>query len=186
MLSVERQRPAPKFVEAPHMPGTLDILLRRWREGDESAQAEVVDRLYSELRRLAAHHFRHERPDHTLQPTAIVHELYLKLFSGEPVKWQDRGHFFAVASGQIRRILIDHARRRNARKRQDTEILWRNFRSLESPTRRGMPPGSALVCDRGRFRVDRGRLRTERRARRSPFGTAEHSSIRSCGTALPS
>src|SRR5688572_24007694 len=96
----------------------IDALLKRWRLGDRQAGHEVIDAVYSELKRLAGYYFRQERPGHTLEPTAVVHELFLKLFSGNPVEWRDRAHFFAVASRQIRRILIDHARRRGARKRQ--------------------------------------------------------------------
>ena len=105
----------------------IDALLKRWRLGDDQAGHEVVDAVYSELKRLAGYFFRQERPGHTLQPTAIVHELFVKLFTGEPVEWRDRAHFFAVASRQIHRILIDHARRRGARKRRDTRIPLPDF-----------------------------------------------------------
>jgi RNA polymerase sigma factor (TIGR02999 family) len=73
--------------------------------------------VYDELRALAAHRLQRERPDHTLQPTALVHEVYLKLFRQREVEWQNRNHFFSVAAQQIRRILVDHARRRNSDKR---------------------------------------------------------------------
>ncbi len=104
------------------MAETLNALLGRWREGDHEAGKQVMTLVYSELRRLAAYYFRQEAPGHTLQPTALVNELFLKLCSGEPVQWQDRTHFFAVAAQQMRRILIDHARRRKADKRHDTRI----------------------------------------------------------------
>ncbi len=105
------------------MPETVDILLERWRQGDAEAGEQFIGQVYSELRRLAAYYFSGERSGHTLQPTAIVNELYLKMFSETPVEWKDRAHFFSVASRQIRRILIDHARRRNAQKRKDTQVL---------------------------------------------------------------
>lgn len=77
---------------------------------------------YEHLRRLAAHYLRNERPDHTLQATALVHELYLRLFSQESVDWQNRAHFFAVAAQQLRRILTDYARGAAAEKRGGKHI----------------------------------------------------------------
>jgi RNA polymerase sigma factor (TIGR02999 family) len=77
---------------------------------------------YEHLRRLAGHYLRNERPGHTLQPTALVHELYLKLFSQESVDWQNRAHFFAVAAQQLRRILTDYARGVAAEKRGGKRI----------------------------------------------------------------
>ena len=74
--------------------------------------------------RLAAFHFRREKPGHTLQPTAIVHEVFLRLNHGRPVEWQDRAHFFAVFSRNVRQVLVDHARRRRAQKRRDTAMEW--------------------------------------------------------------
>jgi len=92
-------------------------LLRSWGAGDDAAGRELIEVVYKELRRLAAHYLKAERPDHTLQPTALVHELYLKLFSGEPVDWQNRGHFMAVAARQLRHIVVDYAKHRHALKR---------------------------------------------------------------------
>ena len=80
------------------MPETVDILLERWRQGDAEAGEQFIGQVYSELRRLAAYYFSGERSGHTLQPTAIVNELYLKMFSETPVEWKDRAHFFSVAS----------------------------------------------------------------------------------------
>ena len=99
-------------------PRELTTLLIDWREGSRTAGDRLFETTYAELRRLAAHYVAGERTGHTLQPTAIVHELYLRLFGSEPVRWQDRAHFFAVAAQQCRRILIDHARRRHANKRE--------------------------------------------------------------------
>jgi RNA polymerase sigma factor (TIGR02999 family) len=92
---------------------TQDITrrLREWRSGKREAGDEVMSMLYPELRRLAAHFMRMERPGHTLQPTALVHELYIKLMSGARVDWQDRAHFLAYAAQKLRHILVDHARR---------------------------------------------------------------------------
>jgi RNA polymerase sigma factor (TIGR02999 family) len=78
---------------------------------------EFVPTLYDELRRLAARHMRRERPGHTLQPTALVHEVYMRLAEQAPAPWQNRAHFFGIAAQSMRRVLVEHARRRNAAKR---------------------------------------------------------------------
>jgi len=78
---------------------------------------ELLARMQPELRRIAASHLRRERAGHTLQPTALVNELYVKLMAGTTVEWQDQAHFLAVAAQQVRRILVDHARRRQSEKR---------------------------------------------------------------------
>jgi RNA polymerase sigma factor (TIGR02999 family) len=96
---------------------SITRLLSDWNAGDSAAGREIVELVYNELRRLAAHYLRDERKDHTLQPTALVHELYLKLFANEPVDYKDKGHFLAVASRQLRRIIVDYARTQGAQKR---------------------------------------------------------------------
>ena len=101
---------------------TFNRWLAEWRNGSQEAADRLFEAAYKELRRLAAWHFQKERPDHTLQPTALVNELYIKLFAGEPVEWQNRAHFFAVAAQQLRRLLIDHARARLAEKRGAGEV----------------------------------------------------------------
>ncbi len=95
----------------------VTTLLNAWSAGDEEAGNELITVIYRELRRLAAHYLQAERTDHTLQPTALVHELYVKLFSAEPVEWRNRGHFLAVAARQLRHIIVDYAREQNAQKR---------------------------------------------------------------------
>jgi len=92
--------------------------LLRLREGDSSAAAELFPMVYDELRALAASYFRQERSDHTLQPTALVHEAYMKLVNQKRAQWKDRAHFFAVAAEAMRRLLIDHARKHGAARRQ--------------------------------------------------------------------
>jgi len=92
--------------------------LDRLSDGHTSAVAELMPLVYEELRNLAAVHLARERPDHTLQPTALVHEAYLKLVDQTQARWKGRAHFFAVAAQAIRRILIDHARKHKALKRQ--------------------------------------------------------------------
>ncbi len=94
----------------------VTALLKAWRGGERGALERLLPLVYGELRRLAASHMRAERADHTLQPTALVHEAYLRLVD-QSVDWQNRSHFFGIASQMMRRILVDHARRRQAAKR---------------------------------------------------------------------
>ena len=88
----------------------VTLLLNKLAAGDQKAAAELVPLVYEELRRLAVRHLAHERPSHTLQATALVHEAYIKLAAQEDAKWQNRAQFFAVASQAMRRILVDYAR----------------------------------------------------------------------------
>ncbi len=98
-------------------PGRITDLLIAWRGGDESALDELVPLVHAELRRLARRHMRGERGGHTLQTTALVNEAYLRLLDTSRVQWNDRGHFFAMASLLMGRILKDHATTRRAQKR---------------------------------------------------------------------
>jgi RNA polymerase sigma-70 factor (ECF subfamily) len=91
-------------------------LLKRFADGDPQAEAELVPFIYAELRRMASGQLRRERPGHTLQPTALVHEVYLRLV-GRKINWEGRGHFFAVAAHIMRSVLVDYARQRSAQKR---------------------------------------------------------------------
>ena len=91
-------------------PGQITILLQQWRDGDRTAQDELFESLMPELRKIARACFRGERPGHTLQPTALVNEAFLRLAKAKNVDWQDRGHFLALAARVMRRYLIDHAR----------------------------------------------------------------------------
>jgi RNA polymerase sigma factor (TIGR02999 family) len=102
--------------------GPLITLLRQWREGDKDAGDRLFAVMYPELRRLAGRYMRQERPDHTLQATGLVHELYFRLFRTEPVQWQNKAHFLAVAAKQLRRILVNYARDRQAEKRGGKRI----------------------------------------------------------------
>lgn len=92
-------------------------LLRDWSDGRVEARDELLELVYGPLRDMAARHLRGEREGHTLQPTALVNELYLKLADQRRVNWNDRAHFFGVAAQVMRRILVDHARRRKAERR---------------------------------------------------------------------
>jgi len=92
-------------------------LLRAWSRGDESARERLIPLLYSELYRLARRYMRQERPDHTLQATALVNEAYLRLIDVNRVEWRNRTHFLALASQMMRRILVESARNRRRQKR---------------------------------------------------------------------
>ena len=95
----------------------LTTLLVDWSNGDRKALEQLLPAVYQELRAIAARQLRSERAGHTLQPTALVHEAYLRLVDQRGGNWQNRAHFFGVAAQVMRRILVDHARRRNADKR---------------------------------------------------------------------
>jgi RNA polymerase sigma factor (TIGR02999 family) len=98
-------------------PVDVSALLRAWNEGHVDARDRVMEVVYQELRRRAAAYLRHERPGHTLQPTALVHEAYLRLVDQRAAAWQNRAQFFGVASQIMRRILVDRARARKTAKR---------------------------------------------------------------------
>lgn len=98
-------------------PIQVTSLLHRWRQGDASALDQVACQVDAELRRLAAAYLRRERPGHTLQPTALVNEVYLRLMGQGDQDWESRSHFIAIAAQHMRQILVDHARKRNASKR---------------------------------------------------------------------
>lgn len=95
----------------------VTTLLRAWGRGDPRAGDELLPLVYSELRRRAAAYLRRERPGHTLQPTALVHEAYIRLVGQRRLTWQNRAHFFGLAAQMMRRILVDHARARAAGRR---------------------------------------------------------------------
>ena len=95
----------------------INFLLDRYRDGDREGFEKLMALVYDDLRKLAAWHLQAERPDHTLQPTALVHEVYLKLAAQNPLDWQDKSHFFALAAQVMRHILVDYARTRQREKR---------------------------------------------------------------------
>jgi RNA polymerase sigma factor (TIGR02999 family) len=98
-------------------PKEVTQLLVAWSEGDPAALDRLMPLVYAELRRMARRHMRQERPGHTLQTTALVHEAYLRLVNQERARWKDRTHFFAIAAQLMRRILVDHVRKRHNPKR---------------------------------------------------------------------
>ena len=109
-------------------------LLQLWNAGDPGAVDRLAAELSDELRKLAASYMRGEREQHTLQPTALVNELYLRLVQRKQVDWKDRGHFFAFAARTLRRILVDHARKHRAEKRggEDSAVTLEDHLALTS------------------------------------------------------
>jgi len=97
--------------------GEITVLLAQVRHGDRDAEARLLSLVYDELRGLAAHYIRGERPDHTLQATALVHEAYVKMVEQKEAQYQDRSHFFAYASQVMRNLLVSHARTVKSEKR---------------------------------------------------------------------
>jgi RNA polymerase sigma factor (TIGR02999 family) len=98
-------------------PDAITRLLGEWRAGDQDAANRLMELVYSELHQIASREMRRENAGHTLQTTALVHEAYVRLCGSSPVDWRDRSHFFAVAARQLRRVLVDHARRSHSDKR---------------------------------------------------------------------
>jgi RNA polymerase sigma factor (TIGR02999 family) len=115
-------------------------LLARWSRGEQKALDELLPLVYGELRRMAGRQLRAERQGHTLTPTALVHEVYLRLVGQRRTSWQNRAQFFAVAARLMRRVLVDHARARLADKRGGSAV----FVSLEQA---GDPPAASSVAD---------------------------------------
>src|SRR5436853_5726921 len=103
-------------------PENVTDLLQQWQDGDREALDRLLPLVYDELRRQAARYLRRERQGHTLQTTALIHEAYLRLMDQHRVAWQNRAHFYGIAAQLMRRILVDHARRRQAGKRGGSDI----------------------------------------------------------------
>ena len=121
--------------------GAVSELLQAWGRGDLQARDDLVPIVYRELRRRAGAYLRRERRDHTLQPTALVHEAFMRLLGQEQIAWQGRAHFFGIAAKLMRRILVDHARERQAAKRQGAAVRV----ALEDDAARSSPP-TASCC----------------------------------------
>jgi len=109
--------------------------LHAWSAGDSGALGELMPLVYDELRRVARQRLARERSGHTLQPTALVHEVYLRLERSARVRWESRAHFFGSVARLMRQILVDHARRRNAGKRGDGATLLAIDEALGMPSR---------------------------------------------------
>lgn len=108
--------------------GEISALLAGARTGDSACESRLFEAVYAELRRMAAGQLRNERDDHTLQPSALVNEAYIRLLGAAEIGWDNRAHFFKTAAGVMRNILVDHARAKRARKRdgrlQRVELDW--------------------------------------------------------------
>ena len=113
----------------------LTALLGRYRTGTPADQERLLAAVHGELRRIAAAYMRRERPDHTLQPTALVNEAYLRLFQDRDVAWENRAHFFGIAARVMRQILVDHARKRRAHKRGMGVRVDRSASKIAGPSR---------------------------------------------------
>src|SRR3954449_3303823 len=136
-------KPADKAREPDRNPDTSGIstLLRAWSGGDQSALEGLTPIVYGELRRLAHHYMRRERPGHSLQTTALVNEAYLRLVDYKRMQWQNRAHFFAVSGQLMRRILVDHARRRNLKRGRGVQQV-----SLDETVLVSVDPGVDLLA----------------------------------------
>ncbi len=130
---------------------TITGLLDQWRAGDKAAANNLMELVYDELHRIASRQMRREHGEHTLQTTAVVHEAYLRICRSGPVDWKDRAHFYAMAAQQLRRVLLDHARRVHSEKRGGGVVklsLWES-------------DGCALRLDERLLAVDEALVRLE-------------------------
>jgi RNA polymerase sigma factor (TIGR02999 family) len=126
------------FIAVENEPGEITVLLQRWKAGDDAACQELMPHVYPHLREVAAAYLRRESQGHTLQPTALVHELYLRLLRQRKADWTDRVHFYTFGAKMMRLILADHARATNAEKRGgdlphvplSDEVPWLNLNSV--------------------------------------------------------
>jgi len=115
-------------------PAEITEVLKAWSDGDATAPEKLMPLVYEELRRLARNYLARERGDHTLQATALVHEAYLRLADETRLDWKDRAHFYGIAAGAMRRILVDHARAHNAAKRGGLQQKLTLEEARELPT----------------------------------------------------
>jgi RNA polymerase sigma factor (TIGR02999 family) len=132
-------------------PGEITALLAGLQQGNPEARAKLMPLVYDQLRRLAARQFEREQPNHTLQPTALVHEAYLKLVQPAPVRLKNRGHFYRIAARAMRQVLVDYARARNAEKRGRGQVIVELNEELISPEH----PQQFLQLDDALTRLER-------------------------------
>jgi RNA polymerase sigma-70 factor, ECF subfamily len=128
---------------APAAEGDVSALLRAWSGGDQRAMQALTPMVYDQLHRLARHYMRRERPTHSLQATALVHEAFMRLTDYTRMEWQDRAHFFAVSAQVMRRILVDHARRHNVRRGRGVQHVSLDEVAVVAP---GSETGEDLVA----------------------------------------
>jgi RNA polymerase sigma factor (TIGR02999 family) len=137
----------------------LTQLLHDWNRGDPHAAEAVIPLVYQDLREIARYHLRRERPAHTLQRTALIHEVYLRLLDQRAPSWENRDHFFATAGILMRRILLDYARRRNAGKRGDGAVLPSDaVADLAAPEARIVVALADALADLERFDPQKARI----------------------------
>lgn len=129
-------------------------ILQEVQRGDASASEQLLPLVYEQLRGLADGFFRHERPDHTLQPTALVHEAYFRLVKQTDVQWQGRAHFFAVAAQAMRRVLINHAEKHNARKRGGVQQRVTLDENTPTPATQAIGPVDLLALNEALTRLE--------------------------------
>lgn len=122
----------------------VTLALRDFARGDAAALDRVIPVIYTELRKLAAYYLRQERKEHTLQPTALVHEVYFRLVGDNQPEYQNRAHFLGVAAHAMRQILIDHARTRNAQKRGSGQAAFSLDECMDAPLER---PSALIQVD---------------------------------------
>jgi RNA polymerase sigma-70 factor, ECF subfamily len=135
-----------RIISTSNMSDTHEVtrLLAQWAKGDQQALDNLTPLVYTELRQLAASYLRKEQQGHTLQPTALVHEAYLRLVDQRTPKFQDRSHFFGVAARLMRQILVDHARQKRAGKRGGLKVSLEEVVSFQQEVRQDL-----LALDRG-------------------------------------
>jgi RNA polymerase sigma-70 factor, ECF subfamily len=155
------------------VPVDVTAVLRRWSTGDPVAQQELIEFMYPELKRIARSRMRNERPDHTLQATALVSEFFLIMARREDVVWQNRGHFLATAAQAMKRLLIDHARARRAAKRGSGELEL----SVELDPWTGTSPIDVLDFNRHLERLWKEEPRMAQVVELYCFGGLTHSEI---------
>ena len=158
-MTPDASRGATARVTAPH---DVTRLLQQWSEGDRDSLDRLVPLVYAELHRIAARQLRGERDGHSVAPTALVHELYLRLVDQRSAVWQNRAQFFGVAARLMRRILVDQARARHARKRGGSALLV-SLDTLPEPAAEAAAIADVLAIDEALERLtaldaDQGRL----------------------------
>jgi RNA polymerase sigma-70 factor, ECF subfamily len=129
----------------PQAKSKITLLLERHSKGEAEALEELLPQVYQHLKRIAVNKMKSESSGHTLQPTALVHEAFLRIASGEPVEWKDRVHFFAVAAQVMRRVLVDHARAKKAEKRGG--VLQKTPFDENMHSAKGLDDGEILALD---------------------------------------
>jgi RNA polymerase sigma factor (TIGR02999 family) len=159
--------------------GEVTEHLRRWGDGSISAFDELMPRVYEQLSALARQRLRRERPGQTLDTSGLVHEAYLKLRDANPIDWQDRAHFFAVASRAMRRILIDRAKSRNSAKRggRESPITLDNERMGDMLAAPDVDPDALLALDEALTRLEQESPRQARAVELRYFGDLSLSEV---------